>query len=335
MKNISKSILFTALLAVLATLTGCGPDSYRSINGAVWNTTFHVTYNSGRNLDDSIRSVMRRVELSLSPFNDSSLISAVNRGEDVKADSLLRKVLECSRQVSRLSGGMYDPTLSPLINLWGFGYRNSDSIPDESMIAEALLSVGIDGCDITADGTVIKKSPLTEFNFSSITKGLACDEIGGMLARNGCTDYMVEIGGEIALSGRNSKGKPWRIGIEAPREGIAPGSVEAVSVINLTDCGVATSGNYRNYRKDDSGKSFGHTISAVTGRPVDTSTLSATVVAPSCMLADALATAVMAVDTVAVAQMADALPDVWIMLVTATPSGEYHISEFGTRSIFE
>lgn len=328
-----KKILFFTFVIVQMTLlfTGCDRQEYRTMQGAVWNTTYHITYNSSISLDDSIRGVMRRVELSLSPFNDSSLISAVNRGEAVKADSLLRKVMECSQKVSELSGGMYDPTLSPLINLWGFGYKKTDVIPSDQEIADALQSVGIGECGIAADGSVVRKSPLTEFNFSSITKGLACDEIGAMLHRNGCHDFMVEIGGEIALSGKNIKGKPWRIGIEAPREGIAATSREAVSVLDLTDCGVATSGNYRNFRKDGEGHSFGHTISAVTGRPVGTSTLSVTVVAPDCMLADALATAVMTVTPEKARQMADALPGVWIMIVTGTEAGEFNIEEFGQK----
>lgn len=306
-------------------LCGCNLPQYRQMDGAVWNTTFHITYNSAQQLDDSVRQVMRRVELSLSPFNSASLISAVNRGEDVLADSLLRRVMECSRMVNRLSGGMYDPTLSPLINLWGFGYEHPDSLPTDAEIERALSTVGIADCSITPDGRIIRKSPDTKFNFSSITKGLACDEIGAMLRRNGCTDYMVEIGGEIAVSGVSRRGEPWRIAVEAPQQGLAPDSHRAISTLSLTDCGIATSGNYRNYRRDEGGNTFGHTISAVTGRPVQTSTLSATVVAPDCMLADALATAAMAVTPDVALDIARRLPGVWIMLVTATPGGELAI----------
>lgn len=319
------------ILPFVLWLYGCKQHNYRSFDGAVWNTTYHITYNSSKNLDDSVRMVMRRVELSLSPFNDSSLISAVNRGEDVKADSLIRKVMECSRMVNRLSGGMYDPTLSPLINLWGFGYRNSGEAPSEEDIANALKSVGISECSISPDGRVVKKSNDTEFNFSSITKGLACDEIGAMLKRNGCSDYMVEIGGEIAVSGLSGKREKWRVGVEAPREALAAANHEAVSILELTDCGIATSGNYRNYRKDSTGKTFGHTISAVTGYPVETSTLSATVVAPNCMLADALATASMTLPPDSALALGRELPNVWIMLVTATPSGEFRILQSGEQ----
>ncbi|MDE7152857.1 MAG: FAD:protein FMN transferase [Muribaculaceae bacterium] len=326
-----KASFLTSVLIVLAILSGCDGKRYRHMEGAVWNTSYHITYNSAANLDDSVRAVMRRVELSLSPFNSVSLISAVNRGEDVRCDSLLRKVMACSQQVNLLSGGLYDPTLAPLINLWGFGYTQRDSMPSDAEIAEALESVGINDCRIDDDGKIIRKSDGTEFNFSSITKGLACDEVGAMLRRNGCTDYMVEIGGEMALAGVSDRGRKWRIGVEAPREGLAPQSPEVVSLLEISDCGVATSGNYRNYRKNGEGKSFGHTISARTGRPVETSTLSATVVAPDCMLADALATAVMAMEPDSVKTMAAGLSGVWIMLVTASPEGEFVIQEYGAR----
>lgn len=326
-----KASILTGVLLLLAIMSGCDGKRYRRMEGAVWNTSYHITYNSAVNLDDSIRGVMRRVELSLSPFNSASLISAVNRGEDVRCDSLIRKVMDCSQMVSRLSGGLYDPTLAPLINLWGFGYASRDSLPDEREIAEALESTGINDCHIDADGRMVRKTDRTEFNFSSITKGLACDEVGAMLARNGCTDYMIEIGGEMALGGFSDRGRKWRIGVEAPREGLAPQSPEVVSLLEISDCGVATSGNYRNYRRDDTGKSFGHTISARTGRPAVTSTLSATVVAPDCMTADALATATMTMEPDSVKVMAEKVEGVWIMVVTVSPEGEFVVQEFGRR----
>ncbi|MEE0978021.1 MAG: FAD:protein FMN transferase [Muribaculaceae bacterium] len=325
-------IFFLSLTAVLATvIMSCKQDNYRVLDGVVWNTTFHMVYNSDKDLDDSVRAVLRKVELSLSPFNDSSLIAGVNRGEDVKVDTLIRKVFDCSKKVSELSDGMYDPTLSPLINLWGFGYTDNDSAPNQREIDLALESVGINDCYIDSTGTIVKKNGATEFNFSSITKGLGCDEVASMLRRNGCVDYMVEIGGEVVIAGMNDRGKKWRIAVEAPEQGWIAARKEAVEVLELTDCGVATSGNYRNFRKDAEGNSYGHTISAVTGYPVATSTLSATVVAPSCMLADALATTAMVVSPASAKEIADRMPGVWLMIVTTNTDGDYVIVEGGDR----
>ncbi|MDE6390048.1 MAG: FAD:protein FMN transferase, partial [Duncaniella sp.] len=243
------------------------------------------------------------------------LISRVTRGEDVCADSLLVRILGESRRVCALSGGAFDPTVSPLVNLWGFGYKPGDPEPSQEKVDSLLQLVGIGECSVSADGRVVKKHPQTEFNFSAITKGYGCDLVGEMLARNGATDYMVEIGGEIAMRGRNPKGHDWHIQIDAPVESDGAPVHEQLVVLPLTDCGVATSGNYRNYRETGEGRVW-HTISPVTGRPAITDILSATVIAPSAMLADALATACMASPASEALDMVSAIPDVEALIVT-------------------
>ncbi len=317
MKTSFKIILALVVGPMLMLGAGCGrPKVYRTADGAVWNTTYHITYRASVDLHDSIRAVMRGVEASLSPFSKSSLISRVNRGEAVVADTLMIRVLTESRRVWELSGGAFDPTVSPLINLWGFGYKPGDPEPSQAKIDSLLPLVGIGECHISASGEVVKKAPGTEFNFSAITKGYGCDLVGEMLARNGATDYMVEIGGEIALRGSNPRGEKWRIMVDAPVEG-ADGPVhEELAVVALTDCGVATSGNYRNFRETGEGRAW-HTISPVTGRPAHTDILSATVVAPTAMLADALATACMASRATDALAMMRRIPDAEALLVTA------------------
>ena len=274
---------------------GCkNVSSYRQFSGSVWHTVYHITYKSDRQLDDSILAVMRRVELSLSPFDSASVISAVNRNEPVKADSLIRRVFAATRSVWEQSGGAFDPTVAPLVNLWGFGWTGDGGghEPSEEAIDSVLQAVGFDECYIADGGRVVKKSPETMFNFSAITKGLGCDEVGAMLRRNGCDDYMVEIGGEIAVNGRNPRGKAWHLMVDAPQACDTAVVHSELTMVDLTSGGIATSGNYRNYRDTEGGR-VGHTINPVTGRPQASATLSATVVAPSCMLADAYATACM------------------------------------------
>ncbi|MDE5735337.1 MAG: FAD:protein FMN transferase [Duncaniella sp.] len=311
-----KHILHLSMLVVGLCCAGCGgPKVYRSAEGAVWNTTYHISYRASSDLHDSIRAVMKQVEMSLSPFAKGSLISRVNRGEDVCADSLLVRILGESRRVCALSGGAFDPTVSPLVNLWGFGYKPGDPEPSQEKVDSLLQLVGIGECSVSADGRVVKKHPQTEFNFSAITKGYGCDLVGEMLARNGATDYMVEIGGEIAMRGRNPKGHDWHIQIDAPVESDGAPVHEQLVVLPLTDCGVATSGNYRNYRETGEGRVW-HTISPVTGRPAITDILSATVIAPSAMLADALATACMASPASEALDMVSAIPDVEALIVT-------------------
>lgn len=306
--------LLMSVVCVGLSLVSCRKDGgYRQCSGVVWTTAYSIVYESETDMSDSIIAVMRRVEKSLSPFDSVSVVSKINRNESMATDTLLRRVFAVSQEVCRLSGGAFDPTVAPVVNLWGFGYDNMETEPTQAQIDSALTSVGILEC-VVADDVMRKRSPSTEFNFSAITKGYGCDLIGEMLRRNGVDNYMVEIGGEIALLGVNSKGKPWRIQIDAPIEEKSGVRHTPMSVVPLTDCGVATSGNYRNFRENSSGKTW-HTISPVTGRPVVSATLSATVIAPTCMMADALATACMAMPPDEALKMVEALDGVEAMIV--------------------
>ncbi|MBD5333070.1 MAG: FAD:protein FMN transferase [Bacteroides sp.] len=308
----------TIIVALALTLAGCNrSESYLTCEGGVWNTTYRITYMADRDLRDTILNAMKSVELSLSPFAEGSLISAVNRGDtSARADRHLRHVFEASLEINRLSHGAFDPTVAPLINLWGFGYRSGSGDPSAESIDSLLSTVGIGECSLDNQGRIIRKSDQTEFNFSAITKGYGCDMVGEALRRNGVENYLVEIGGEIAASGKSPRGKAWRIMIDAPVENDSTIVHSSMAVIGITDCGVATSGNYRNYRQTVAGKVW-HTISPVTGRPAPTDLLSATVIAPSCMMADALATSCMAMSAREALSMISSIPEVQALLVTA------------------
>lgn len=313
------------ILASVCALISCGGrSSYRSLQGAVWNTTYNISYNSPRDLRDSVVAVMKQVEMSLSPFNDSSLISRINRGEECLTDSLISRILLASQEVSRASDGRFDPTVAPLINLWGFGYRKTGVEPTQEMIDSVMAYVGIADCHVDSTGRMVRKTPQTEFNFSAITKGYGCDLVGEMLRRNGCSDFMVEIGGEIALSGKNPRGESWHIMVDAPLENDTAVVHSRMAVIEVTGCGVATSGNYRNFRQTSSGRIW-HTISTIDGRPAHTDLLSATVIAPSAMLADAYATACMAMSADSARSMIDSTEGVEALLVTLNPADSTYL----------
>ncbi len=307
-----------AIIAVVASIVSCStPSIYRQCDGATWGTTFHITYKSGTDLCDSIHNVMREVEMSLSPFNDSSLISRINRGETVVADSMLKTVFLKSQDINIRSNGMFDPTVSPMINMWGFGYKKSTGTPSKAKIDSMLLTIGIDKCQLRSDGTISKPHPNTEFNFSAITKGYGCDMIAEMFKRNGCNDYMIEIGGEIVVGGKNSHNSLWRIMIDTPIENDTAIVHERMAVIELTNrCGIATSGNYRNYRLTNNGRVW-HTIDPTTGYPINSLTLSATVIAPTAMEADALATACMTLSVDNAMMMIEEYPNASALLITA------------------
>lgn len=313
-------------MSVIATLfEACQPaGEWRIAEGAVWNTTYRIVYHGPHALDDSIQEVMNQVDMSLSPFNPSSLISRINRGDTDSTDQLINSAFTISKRVNSAGHGRFDPTVAPLVNLWGFGYdisarRNIESNPDnfsipQTKIDSALTMVGISSCRIS-NGIIHKKHPATTFNFSAVAKGMGCDFIASMLTRNGCTDYMVEIGGEIAIAGHNMHRKPWHIQIDTP---VTTDTVShnPLTFISVTDCGIATSGNYRNFHDTSHYGRIGHTIDPVTGFPVATDVVSATVVAPTAADADAWATSCMASTADSAISIINRIHNIECLLVT-------------------
>lgn len=314
------ALLFTLVPVIMAlALCGCSPrEEVRQMSGETWGTTYHITYTSSKDLSARAIAEMRLVDSTLSMFNPASEVSRVNATESpVRVSEPFREVFAVSAEVSRLSSGAFDPTVAPLVDFWGFGRRKAaEAIPDTALLPGLLERVGISGCSLSPDGTLTKKHPLTEFDFSAVAKGYGVDRIASALAREGVKDYMVEVGGEIALSGLNPRGEPWHIQIDAP---VVADTLthRRLTVLELSDCCIATSGNYRRWL-DTPGGRIGHTISPLTGRPVPSPTLSATVIAPTCAMADALATACMALPPDKAMEMIDRLPGVAAMLVTGS-----------------
>lgn len=321
----ARFLLFAVVLVVLASCLGYKPSHYHKCEGAVWATSYHIVYNSPKMLDDSIIAVMSRVEMSLSSFEPMSTVSKINRGESLAVDFLFSRVFVASQNVCALSKGAFDPTVAPVVNLWGFGYKTGAGNPTQAQIDSALQGVGILKC-LISDNKIVKH-PATEFNFSAITKGYGCDLIGEMLQRNGCSDYMIEIGGEVVVSGKNPQGEKWHIMVDAPVMSDSTVLHERMAVIEVTDCGIATSGNYRNYRTVSSGKKVGHTINPITGHPVESAMLSATVLAPDAMTADALATACMAMPPLQAKAMIERLhgTEALIVVVDTTAASGWQI----------
>ena len=268
-------------------------ESFFYYDGEIWGTTFHIVYDGDTNLDGEMLAEMRAIDAALSMFNEASEVSAVNRNETDSVSRTFADVFAVAKCVNALSGGVYDPTVAPLVDLWGFGRREAGTLPSESEIAAALESVGIAYCSVGPDNRLVKKTPATAFDFSSVAKGYGVDVVAAVLENNGVENYMVEIGGEVVAHGVNPKGKPWRIQIDAP---VASAGHTRLSVVELGPdlSAVASSGNYRRFRTDSVGNIFGHTISPLTGRPVAGKVLASTVRAESCAVADALATACMA-----------------------------------------
>ena len=289
--NVNFLRLTVLIAGILALNTGCTNDKkFIRSEGMIWNTVYHISYNGPENLQDSILPVLNKVGRSLSVFDQSSLVSRLNNSDSLKVDADFIIVYDASKKINRLSHGRFDPTVSPLVDAWGFGPGHQPT-RDTLMIDSIMEFVGLEKTHRDGD-LIIKDDIRTRFNFSAIAKGYGCDAVGEMLKRNGVKDFMIEIGGELILSGNSPSGKEWHVAVDAPVDGVNPGEQTAL-ILALTDVGIATSGNYRNFRMEE-GRKVAHTISAVTGRPYAGEILSATIIAPTCMEADAIATACLA-----------------------------------------
>lgn len=263
---------------------------YLNNRGEVFGTYYSITYQSDVELHKEIKDVLAKVNASLSPFNRNSIITAVNNNEDAVPDSMFVTVFSLAQEISGKTGGAFDITVAPLVNAWGFGFKKG--VPVDSIAIDSLRSlVGYKKVSLV-DGKVVKQNPGTMLDCSAIAKGYGCDVVASMFDRHGIENYMVEIGGEVVAKGRNANGNKWSIGINKPIDDPLASNKELFGVVKLDGKGMATSGNYRNFRYEN-GKKVAHTIDPRTGYPVEHSLLSATVIADDCATADAYATSFM------------------------------------------
>ncbi len=242
-----------------------------------------------RNFKKEIDSLLQDFNKSLSTYIPDSEISTFNQtGKASFVFPYFYDVLEASTMVYEKSSGAFDPTVGTLVDAWGFGDGKTLNL-DSSKVDSLLEFVGFDKIEFDQN-TVTKLRPEVKLNFSAIAKGQAIDVVADWLGTMDIMDYMVEIGGEVRANGKNIEGTTWTIGIEVPDESRLGGLFDAIYLENQ---GMASSGNYRNFRLLDDGRKVAHTIDPRTGFPKMQTLLSATILAPSCMLADGYATACM------------------------------------------
>lgn len=321
-----KSKKYYAVLLLLLVLVVALPfvrsrKKFFTNTGVVWTTEYHITYEARANLNDSIQQLLTMVDNSVSPFNKQSLVTAINEGKSDKVDRLFMKLYRKALEVNKASGGVYDPTVMPLVNAWGFGFK-SGNLPTDAQIDSILAFVGIEHTRLNGD-KVVKDDPRVQFDFSSIAKGMACDEIAAMLARNGAVNYMVEIGGEVVAQGVNQRGETWRVSVDMPMPDDENGAVHAnAMVVNLDSLAIATSGSYRKF-KEVEGKKVSHIINPKTGRSEESPLLSVSIVAPDCMTADAWATACMAMGLGKTQSMMEKNNSLGVMTISADEQGNF------------
>ena len=263
---------------------------YQHDRGMVFGTVYHITYQSSKSLQKDIEAELAKVDASLSPFNERSIITAVNDNRDTVVNKMFSDVFALAMKISDSTNGAFDITVAPLVNAWGFGFKGG-VMPSRHQVDSLKALVGYHKVSLS-NGRVSKTDPRIMLDCSSIAKGYGCDVVAKFLSAKGIDNYMVEIGGEIVTRGISEKRLPWKIGVTKPSDDSLNVNQEIQTIINVTDKAMATSGNYRNFYYKN-GRKYAHTIDPSTGYPVQHNILSSTVIADDCATADAYATAFM------------------------------------------
>lgn len=295
---------------------------YRKTSDFIFGTTYHVTYQCDSDLTQSIKAELLKVDASLSPFNKESVITAVNENKDVQLDDMFKEVFNLAMDISKDTDGAFDITVAPLVNAWGFGFKNG-SQPSSHQVDSLLQLVGYEKVSMV-DGKVTKRDPRIMLDCSAIAKGYGTDRVARLLRSRGIQNYMVEIGGEVVTSGVNPDRVPWKIGVTKPTDDSLNIGHELQTVLNVTDKAMATSGNYRNYYFKG-GKKFAHTVDPKTGYPVQHSILSATVLSKSCAVADAYATSFMVMGFDKARQVLERHPELMAYFIYSNQKGDMDV----------
>lgn len=322
MRRINKQHSIGALvgLAVAALLIWGWDDEpklrYFHNEGKVFGTYYNIRYEARTDLKDSIQAALTAFDNSLSMFNPHSVLYAINANRDTTTDAAFEAMWSEAEHVYSLSEGAFDITVAPLVKAFGFGRKSDQYSAISVQVIDSLCEfVGFDKVALV-NHRVVKDDYRIQLDAGAVAKGQSCDMIAEVLRRQGCTNFLVDIGGEVVAHGVNDKGEPWHIGITKPNLNNEGAQEELQEVLAVSDICMATSGNYRNYYYAD-GERRSHTIDPRTGYPVQHSVLSATVVSSSCMRADAFATACMVLGAEKALEMIDRAGDAACYLIVA------------------
>ena len=334
--SIKKQIMlrfFLSLFGALCLLSCNSRAAYYSFDGFALGTTYHVVYQSPQGkapkalqarLAKGIGQSITALNLSLSVYDPASIISKLNRNEEVELDSLFLNLFYRAKEITALTGGAFDISAGPYFERGGFGAGQRVQTTQAQLDSIAAF-VGMDKVRIEGK-KLFKSDPRVMLNANAIAKGYASDLVGMRFAELGIENFLVEIGGEIYCRGRNADGLPWSIGIDRPEYGNIVPRANMQAILQVSGGGLATSGNYRTYFEEN-GQKFGHTINPVTGRSVQHNLLSATVIAEDCMTADALATAFMVMGLEASLQFLEAHPRWQAYLIYSDASGAFQSAQ--------
>ncbi len=272
----------------MAIIASCSRQPQKIVlQGLAQGSYYAVTYfdEKGRNYQHEVDSIFHAVDMSVNLWVDSSIISKVNRNEEVTLDSIFINNFNIAQEAAQLSDGYFDPTISPIVAAWGFSYKTGDSITPQ--LIDSLKQL-VDYRKVKIEnGAVVKENPAMTLDFNAIAQGYTSDMIASFLDSRGIKNYLVDTGGEIMARGEKPDGKPWIVGIEKPAENWDSEQVVQTRIA-LRDKGLVTSGSTRKY-VERNGKRYSHCIDPKTGYPVEHQLLSVTVLADNSVWADALA----------------------------------------------
>lgn len=313
-----KYLVFILTMVMVACQPSVNEKVYL-IEGEAQGSTYHIKYIADRdeNLKPAIDSILEVIDRSMSTYRPDSAISKINQGDTtVVVDEHFRKVFEASQQIWQESEGLFDPTVGILVNAWGFGKQkiSEADLPTDKKIDSLRKYVGFDKVALTEKNLIKKRYTEILFDFNAIAQGYTSDVVANYLSARGIKNYIVEIAGEMYLKGKNTvEDKSWTIGVENPLKPLD--DRDLVATIQFTNQGLATSGNYRKVWTDSNGRKYVHSINPLTGRATQSDVLSATVVAPSTMLADGYATMFMVMGLAKSKAFLEKHPDLAVLLV--------------------
>ena len=316
------SFLVSACVSTTQTST-----KYVSDDGRVFGTFYKIKYASnGKDVKTEYLAALAAVDTALSTFNKQSTITRVNLSPAsvlvTDKDSLFFLNDTAASEIYTITNGAFDITVAPLVNAYGFGFDPNRSTPD-SVIAELKNYVGWKKVSLSPSGYIKKENPNVKLDASAIAKGFGSDAVARVLRQNGINDFMVEVGGEVVCSGVNDKGRVWSIGINKPIEDSTMQHTNEIQrVVQLDGKALATSGNYLQYYYKN-GTKYAHTIDPCSGKPVNHTLLSSSIIADDCMTADALATACMVIGVDSALSLIESLPNVEGYFIYAGNNGEY------------
>ncbi len=322
-----KNIKYVFFLAIVFLFFACGQRGDTGkiqkvhLSGEAQGSYYSITYydSLGRDFQSQVEKLLHDFDMSCSNYKDSSIISRVNRNEDVMLDEHFTGNFNLAQEVSKETGGDFDITVRPLVELWGFGLKNQETV-SPAQVDSVMQFVGHQKVRLE-NGKIIKDDPRLMLDYNAIAQGYSVDVVSDFLRSKGIENFLVDIGGELYAQGSKPGNIPWKVGIERPKDGEAYGE-NLSATLHLQNRGLATSGNYRKFYIKD-GVKYAHTIDPHTGYPVQHSLLSATVLAPDAATADAYATAFMVMGVEKAKRILRKHPELDAFLIYSGSDGSY------------